>query len=93
MKPIDFPGRNIIFAEDQPEYQPLPAILMPGPEAEVISCWELSDEEIAIIVKNKCLFISQLCFRHENEKGEMVNNALQPILPMAQLGDNIMLLP
>lgn len=89
MKPIDFPGRNIIFAEDQPEYQSLPAILMPGPEAEVISCWKLSDEEIQTITRTRCLFISQLCFRHENEKGEMVNNALQPILPMVELGDNI----
>lgn len=93
MKPIDFPGRNIIFAEDQPEYQPLPAILMPGPEAEVISCWSFSEEEWEAMSKNRCFFISQLCFRHENEKGEMVNNPLQPILPMAQLGDNIICYP
>lgn len=90
MKPIDLPGRNIIFAEDQPEYQNLPAIVMPIPGGnEVISCWELSEEEIAAITKNRCLYISQLCFPTLNEKGILVNNPLQPILPMAELGDNI----
>ena len=26
MKPIKFKGHNVVFAEDQPEYQPLPAL-------------------------------------------------------------------
>lgn len=82
MNPIDFSGRNVIFAEDQPEYRPLPAIKMPGTDGEVISCWQFTDEEIAVIVRTRCIFISQLTF----------NGLLQPILPMAELGDNITLL-
>lgn len=39
MRPVKFPGHNVVFAEDQPEYQPLPAILMPGLDGEVITCW------------------------------------------------------
>lgn len=91
MKPIDFKGRNIIFAENQPEYQQLPAMLLPGVEGEVISCWELTADEIEAITKNRCLYISQLCFTRLTEEGFLINNPLQPILPMAELGDNIIL--
>lgn len=92
MVPIKFPGHNVVFAEDQPEYQPLPAILMPGLDGEVITCWELSDDEIEKIIKNRCIYISQLCFTRLNENGTLSNNPLQPILPMAELGDNITLI-
>lgn len=91
MTPKDFPGRNIIFADDQPEYQQLPALLLPGTDGEVISCWELTDNEIAAITKNRCLYISKLCFTRLTEGGFLINNPLQPILPMAELGDNIIL--
>lgn len=36
MKPVEFEGQNVIFGEGQPEYQPLPALLMP--DGEVITC-------------------------------------------------------
>nr|UVY42675.1 MAG: hypothetical protein [Bacteriophage sp.] len=26
MKPVEFPGVNVVFAKDQPEYMPLPAM-------------------------------------------------------------------
>lgn len=26
MKPVEFPGVNVVFAKDQPEYIPLPAM-------------------------------------------------------------------
>lgn len=93
MKPKKFKGQNIVFGENQPEYQPLPGLVLPGNEGEVITCWELSDAEIEQVVKNKCIYLSQLVFTHINEKGERQLNALQPILPMAELGDNITLLP
>ena len=51
MKPIKFKGQNVIFAKDQPEYIPLPALKMP--DGEIITCWELSDEELEKITKNK----------------------------------------
>lgn len=44
--PIDFPGRNVIFAENQPEYNPLPAIRTD--DGEVIICYGL---EIVILKK------------------------------------------
>lgn len=79
MKPKEFKGQNVVFGEGQPEYLPLPALRMP--DGEVITCWELTDEEISDIVKNKCFYLSQLTF----------NGSLQPIRPMANLEDGIIL--
>ena len=45
MKPIEFKHQNVVFAKDQPEYQPLPALKLNTPEGEVISCWKLSFKE------------------------------------------------
>lgn len=81
MTPIEFPGHNVVFAKDQPEYQPLPALRMP--DGEVITCWKLSEDEITRILESGVIYLSQLTFNHP----------LQPILPMAELGDNIGLLP
>lgn len=77
MKPISFKGQNVIFGANQPEYLPLPALRMP--DGEVYTCWELSEEEIESVVKNKCLFFKQLTF----------NEPLQPILPLVELSDDI----
>jgi len=37
MKPIQFKHQNVTFAEDQPEYQPLPALKIDSPEGDVLS--------------------------------------------------------
>ena len=77
MKPITFKGQNIIFGENQKEYQPLPAQRLP--DGEVITCWEFTDEEIERVVKNKCMYIKMQTF----------NNPLTPIMPIVELGDDI----
>lgn len=77
MTPIEFPGCNIIFGADQPEYQPLPAMRMP--DGQVITCWQLTDEEVERIVKNRKIYFQQL----------VGNQKLQPILPIVELGDDI----
>ena len=40
MKPVKFPEQNVTFAEDQPEFIPLPAHR--GKDGTVVSCWALS---------------------------------------------------
>lgn len=76
MTPIKFEGHNVVFAEDQPEYQPLPAIKIDSQQGEVITCWELSDEELADVIKNKKVYLSQLTF----------NGPLQPVMIHSSLG-------
>ena len=45
MKPTNFKEQNVIFAKDQPEYQPLPAFIEKSDKGQVISCWKLSIKE------------------------------------------------
>lgn len=62
MKPIKFPEANITFAENQPEYQPLPAFIKDNPQGETVSCWQLSfKERIKILITGK-LWVSLWTF-------------------------------
>lgn len=72
MTPITFPQANVVFAKDQPEYQPLPACATS--EGMVVSCWKLSPEELAELQKTGVLWIKQLSFRQP----------LQPLLPQVE---------
>lgn len=69
MTPVKFPGVNKVYAEDQPEYTPLPVMAIPGPEGEVISCHVLSAEEFEIVRTSRCIYLHQWTF----------NGPLQPI--------------
>lgn len=52
MKPVEFPGVNVVFAKDQPEYMPLPAMKIPNdPQGLIITKWQLSPEELERIKK------------------------------------------
>lgn len=62
MKPIYFEGHNVVFAKDQPEYQPLPGFKNDSPEGEFISCWALSNEEIELIGRTGRIWLSQMTF-------------------------------
>ena len=73
MKPIKFYGMNTTFAENQPEYLPLPALVanLEDGGKNVISCWKLSwSERIKMLFTGK-LWINSL----------MYGPSLQPILP------------
>lgn len=58
---IDFPQRNVVFAENQPEYMPLPAHV--SPEGVVTCCWKLSQEEIARVLVTGCIWHQVHTFR------------------------------
>lgn len=66
-----------MYAKDQPEYQPLPALKTD--DGLVVTCWELTDEEVEQVVKNKKFYFSQLTF----------NQPLQPMRPVTDLSDLI----
>lgn len=70
MKPKHFPEANAIFGETQPEYQPLPAYTEAIPEKPVITCWELTPEEITQLQESGVIWVTQLSF----------GKPLQPIL-------------
>lgn len=71
VNPIKFEGHNIVYAEDQPEYLPLPAYRDDDNEGSVISCWQLSWRE-----RFKILWTGQFWFTQWT-----FHSPLQPQLP------------
>ena len=63
MKPIKFKEQNVTFAENQPEYIPLPAFKDPAsPMGAVVSCWKLSFWEKIRIMWTGKLWVSMAMF-------------------------------
>ena len=76
MKAIKTKDTNITYAENQPEYIPLPCCKLP--DGEVITCWEMTDEELENIIATKRIYLSQLTF---NQKLQPINVfAANPII-------------
>ena len=69
MQPTTFKGQNIVFAENQPQYKPLPAFV--SPDGIVLTCWKLNLKERLKILFSGRFYLQTLTF----------NQALQPMLP------------
>ncbi len=69
MIPIKFRQANVVFAKDQPQYQPLPAFK--SDDGQTISCWQLNLKERFKILLTGKLWLTVLTF----------NQPLQPLLP------------
>lgn len=67
MKPIKFEGHNVVYAENQPEYNPLPAFK--AENGTIVTCWELTNEDFERIVETRRIYLSVMTF----------NNPLQPV--------------
>jgi hypothetical protein len=61
-------SQAVIIAKDQPEYRPLPSVCTP--DGRVITRWQPSDEERALIAAGEDLYLTILTF----------NQPMQPIL-------------
>ena len=62
MIPKKFPEVNVTFAEDQPEYLPLPAFRNDSPQGEVVTCWQLSFRERMRVLFSGEIWLSMLTF-------------------------------
>ena len=65
---IRFPECNVVYAENQPEYRPLPALKME--DGEIVTCWKLSIGERLKILFSGRIWLNVLTF----------NKPLQPLL-------------
>jgi hypothetical protein len=72
MNPIKFEGHNRVFAENQPQYRPLPAHKSGDEEGTLTFCWKLSWKERFQIFISGRLWHQVLTF----------NSPLQPQLPL-----------
>lgn len=63
MEPVKFDGVNVVFGENQPEYDQLPAERVGRPESgQIITCWEVSPEEIKRIQETGKIWLSVLTY-------------------------------
>jgi hypothetical protein len=65
MKPVSpvvtgYEQHETLYAKDQPEYQPLPALVTEG--GQVLSRWELSDDEMAIVIQTRSIYLLMATF-------------------------------
>ena len=61
---------EVVFAKDQPEYIPLPAVRLIGDEGQIVTRWELSDDDRARIAAGASVYLSVRTF----------GRPLQPVL-------------
>jgi len=62
MKPIKFKEQNCTYAENQPEYLPLPAYRYNTRDGQVVSCWKLSFRERLRLLFTGKLWVSLMMF-------------------------------
>lgn len=62
MEPVKFKEVNLTFAEDQPEYLPLPVWKNPDTGNEVVSCWKASVRERFKILFSGRIYLTLLSF-------------------------------
>lgn len=77
MKPVRFKGWNTAYAEDQPEYLPLPGYKAPAsedPTGNFTSCWKLTFLERLKVLFSGRFYFSVWTF----------NNPLQPQRPYVE---------
>lgn len=56
--PTCLQGDEYIYGANQPQYMPLPARTLDGPEAIVITEWQLTEEERALIAAGENIRLS-----------------------------------
>lgn len=62
MKPIEFEHQNTVYAKEQSEYMPLPALKIEGPEGHVVSCWKMSFLERVKVLFTGVVWLDLLSF-------------------------------
>ena len=63
MKPIKFKEYNVVFAENQPSYLPLPGFRdVHSDNGEFVTCWQLSFTERLRILFKGCIWMTMLTF-------------------------------
>lgn len=64
MKPVSFPEQPVVYAQNQPQYQPLPAHVTDDAVAAATSCWVLTRRERLRLLFTGRLWLTLTTFRH-----------------------------
>lgn len=69
-----------VFGASQPQYTPIAAVIVPGPEGEVITRWEFTEEEKEALANGASLYLSVLTF----------GRSFHPVLLRVATADQVM---
>ena len=82
---------EIVFGANQPEYNPLPALVGRAPEVRVISRWVPTPEERQLIAEGADIYTSQMTFNDRfqplNVQVGGVNQDAQAFMEAFNIGD------
>lgn len=78
MQPANFPEANVTFGLGQPEYLGLPAKRHGDSHGHVTSCWHVTDEELAEIVRTRKVYVTVMTF-HQPIQPQMVTTEVPQI--------------
>jgi hypothetical protein len=86
MKIKEFKEQNTVFAKNQPEYKPLPALKLDG-DGQVVTCWSLSAGERLRVLFTGKIWVSLLSFGNPlmpqflstRKKDHFTNNLKSPL--------------
>jgi hypothetical protein len=62
MKPVNFEKQNAVYAENQPQYNPLPAYK--ANDGCVLSCWSLTIRERLYLLFTGKIWLQVMTFNH-----------------------------
>lgn len=80
MRTIRFPEVNKTYAEDQPEYTPLPVFDRKNETGEQVSCWHLSWKERLMLLITGKIWLSVLTFGQALQPLKMTVNKQEALL-------------
>lgn len=64
LQPTKFAGSNVVFAENQKEYLPLPAFRNISNQGEVVTCWRISRWARIKLLFTGRIWLSMWTFNH-----------------------------
>ena len=62
MRPTKFKHQNCTYAENQPDYMPLPALKIQSEYGEVVSCWRMSFRDRVKVLFTGKVWLSLMSF-------------------------------
>lgn len=73
MKAINFEEVNVLIAEDQPQYETLPAYYNQN-EGSITSCFELTEEELEEVKRTGKIYYKQMLFGNPMQPMSLATN-------------------
>ena len=83
LKPIEFKGQNVVYAQDQPEYIPLPGYKVPSRvvEGNFVSCWKPTFWDRFRILFGAKLWLEQWTFHNDLQPVKLTVDKNETIVP------------